>query len=596
MKKRKNMLKNGLYLMRIIKACSSKVFYLILILVPVKVLLPFLGILLSQTVVRIVTESENVQLLMEVIILVGGFLVAGIFLEQYTTGAMQATMSIVQSRIEEMLLEKEIYCGYERLEAKSRTGIFEEAMDYIWRNNSFIPKSAEYTTELLSGIFGFALYITVLFRLNAGILLLIIATTIVSFLFADLGAKERRKMDWNIATEYITKLHEVSSQPKAGKDIRLYRMQGWFDEKFRDYRMQSRKNFHGRIARKNFESGWIDAVMRLLRDGTVYAYLIWSLYRQQTGLADFVLLAGTATGFSGWVTKIAVQLANMGQMSTEVGVIRECLEEEEETSGWQKDGLECINLEKIEFDHVSYRYPGSSQDVLKDISFTVKKGEKLALVGINGAGKTTCVKLLCGLLSPTKGRILVNGRDAAEYGRKEYYRLFSTVFQDSAVLPVSICENVAQKKENMDMGRVRDCIEKAGLKEKVETLPQGYDTTLVPELNREGITLSGGQMQRIMLARAIFKSAPALILDEPTAALDPIAENQIYMEYNHLVNGKISVFISHRLASTRFCDRILLLQDGKITERGTHETLLKANGEYARMFALQSYYYQENMN
>ena len=156
-------------------------------------------------------------------------------------------------------------------------------------------------------------------------------------------------------------------------------------------------------------------------------------------------------------------------------------------------------------------------------------------------------------------------------------------------------ENVAQNRESIDADRVKDCIEKAGLKQKVESLPQGYDTLLVPELNSSGITLSGGQMQRVMLARAIYKGASALILDEPTVALDPIAENRIYMEYNRLVNGKISVFISHRLASTHFCDNILLLQNGEIREAGTHEELMAINGEYARMFALQSYYYQENM-
>ncbi len=595
MKKLKHIIDNGIYLLRLMRSCSVKTFYLMLIQIPVKVLFPFLGILLSQMVVRVLTESGDPQELIAGIVIIGGLLITGGVLDQYTAGSLQIMMSMVQSGLEERIMENEITADYEELEQKSKSGIFEEAMDYIWRNNSFIPRSAENMVELFSGLFGFLLYAVVLSELHIGILMIIIGTTLVSFLFADLGAKERRKMGWNIATRYITKLHEVSSQPKAGKDIRLYRMGSWFEEKFQDYLTQSRRNFHGKIARKNFKSGWIDAVMRVVRDGVSYGYLIWILYQRRIGAADFVLMTGAVAGFSEWVTKIAVQLANTGQMSAEISVIRECLKEKrsgEETipsADWK------LELDEIVFDHVFYRYPGSDRYVLRDISFTVKKGEKLALVGMNGAGKTTCVKLLCGLFAPTAGRILVNGRDVSEYGRREYYRLFSTVFQDSAVLPVSIMENVAQNRESIDADRVKDCIEKAGLKQKVESLPQGYDTLLVPELNSSGITLSGGQMQRVMLARAIYKGASALILDEPTVALDPIAENRIYMEYNRLVNGKISVFISHRLASTHFCDNILLLQNGEIREAGTHEELMAINGEYARMFALQSYYYQENM-
>ena len=214
-------------------------------------------------------------------------------------------------------------------------------------------------------------------------------------------------------------------------------------------------------------------------------------------------------------------------------------------------------------------------------------------MGLNGAGKTTLVKLLCGLLDPTEGRVLLNGVDVRQFNRQEYYGLFSAVFQEFSILNVTIAENIAQNTANIDDARVNACIDQAGLTQAVAQLPQGAQTYVGREVFLDGVLFSGGQTQRLMLARALYKDSPILILDEPTAALDPLAENDIYLKYNDMTAGKTSLFISHRLASTRFCDRIILLADGGIAEEGTHESLLAAGGAYASLFAVQSRYYQE---
>ena len=214
-------------------------------------------------------------------------------------------------------------------------------------------------------------------------------------------------------------------------------------------------------------------------------------------------------------------------------------------------------------------------------------------MGLTGAGKTTLVKLLCGLLDPTEGRVLLNGVDVRQFNRQEYYGLFSAVFQEFSILNVTIAENIAQNTENIDDARVNTCIDQAGLTQAVAQLPQGVQTYVGREVFLDGVLFSGGQTQRLMLARALYKDSPILILDEPTAALDPLAENDIYLKYNDMTAGKTSLFISHRLASTRFCDRIILLADGGIAEEGTHESLLAAGGAYASLFAVQSRYYQE---
>ena len=220
-------------------------------------------------------------------------------------------------------------------------------------------------------------------------------------------------------------------------------------------------------------------------------------------------------------------------------------------------------------------------------------GEKLAVVGLNGAGKTTLVKLLCGLLDPTEGTVFLNDVDVKTFDRDAYYTLFSAVFQEYALLSTTVAENVAQADEKIDEARVWDCLEKAGLSQAIRALPQGIHTHVGREVYLDGVLFSGGQTQRLMLARALYKNGPILMLDEPTAALDPIAEDDIYQKYSAMTQGKTSVFISHRLASTRFCDRILFLDHGQIAEEGTHEALLAKNGGYAALFEVQSRYYQE---
>ena len=215
------------------------------------------------------------------------------------------------------------------------------------------------------------------------------------------------------------------------------------------------------------------------------------------------------------------------------------------------------------------------------------------MVGLNGAGKTTLIKLVCGFLNPTTGRVLLDGKDIRDYNRADYYTMFSAVFQEFLLLPGTIAENIAQTDENIDMSRVKLCAQKAGIAEKIAALSDGYDTHLNRQVYEDAIMLSGGETQALMLARALYKDAPFIVLDEPTAALDPIAESRMYEKYNELTRGKSSIYISHRLASTRFCDRIIMLGNAGIIEEGTHEELLKQGGEYSKLYEIQSRYYRE---
>lgn len=230
---------------------------------------------------------------------------------------------------------------------------------------------------------------------------------------------------------------------------------------------------------------------------------------------------------------------------------------------------------------------------LKNINLKINKGERLAIVGINGAGKTTLVKLLCGFYSPSSGVIKVNGKPITDYNIEEYFTLFSAVFQDMYLLPVPISEFVASSDNDIDCEKVKKSLSLVGLDTKITSLPNGIHSRLMKGIFDDSIDLSGGEKQKLMLARALYKEAAVIVLDEPTAALDPIAENELYMKYSALTSGKTSIYISHRLASTRFCDKIVLIENGEIMEVGSHDELIKQGGQYAYMFDLQSHYYKE---
>jgi ATP-binding cassette subfamily B protein len=251
---------------------------------------------------------------------------------------------------------------------------------------------------------------------------------------------------------------------------------------------------------------------------------------------------------------------------------------------------------EIEFRNVSFNYEGSDKKIFEDLSFKIKAGEKIALVGNNGAGKTTIVKLLCGLYPPVSGEVFVNGKLLwdGSMSVKQYMKSVSVLFQDTNPFALSIAMNVASCDEkDMNREKVKESLKKAGLSDKVETLIHKEDTYITQQLDDDGVQLSGGEVQKLLLAKAIYKDGSFLILDEPTSALDPIAESKIYEEYNRFANNKTAVFISHRLASTKFCDRILFLENGKIIEEGSHAELMAKGGKYREIFDIQSHYYVE---
>lgn len=247
---------------------------------------------------------------------------------------------------------------------------------------------------------------------------------------------------------------------------------------------------------------------------------------------------------------------------------------------------------EIEFRNVSFHYPGSEFMALKNVNLKFRIGEKLAIVGENGSGKTTFIKLLCRLYDPTEGAILLNGIDIRKYDYREYLSIFSIVFQDFKLLSFGLGENVAAAR-SYDSSLAEAVLRKAGFGKRLDTLPEGLDTILNKDFSDKGIQISGGEAQKIAIARALYRNAPFIILDEPTAALDPVAEYEIYSRFNEIVGNRTAVYISHRLSSCRFCDEIIVFHEGSMMEKGSHEELLAKEGKYSELWHAQAVFYQK---
>lgn len=406
--------------------------------------------------------------------------------------------------------------------------------------------------------------------------------------FSDAMAPTWRKMNY---------LESTTKNFDFAKDIRLFNMSNAFFNQLsgvnETYKELNRKH-HNRMVLWEVSLGSVLIVQKIL----MYTWLVYNVVTGAYQISDFVLYVGLVSTFHASVGYVNWIYSDMRTNSLMINDYRNFVDwkEDRETAD-EKDGhITEINLDKFEFrfENVSFKYPGHDNYVLKNVNLTIKNGAKLAVVGVNGAGKTTFIKLMMKLYEPSEGRILLNDVDIKEYNREEYFKLFSPVFQNVECFAMPIYQNISFAEEDKtDMNKINEVLEQSGLSEKINSYEKGIHTNLLKIFDKEGIDLSGGEKQRLAMARALYKDGKVVILDEPTAALDALAEDRMYREFKNMIYGKTAVFISHRLGSTRFCDKIAMFEDGTIVEEGTHEELMAKNGKYAYMFGIQSQYYDE---
>lgn len=592
-----NMAQNSWFMIKLAwTSGEKKVIVLSLLSALFAVALNLINLYVSPTILSVVERQASVtELIATIVVFVAALMFVSAASAYVNTNTLYGRIS-VRCEIINLLNRKMATTSYQNISDERFKTLKIKVQETIGSNRAATEAVWTTLTDLTTNIVGFALYVALMSSVQPLLLIAILATTIISYFISN------RLNEWGYQhreeeSEYSNQIYYLdrqSSDLTVAKDIRIFGLRSWLDDLYA-------KSMTAYTAFKRKEQGvyiWAsvtDLVLTFLRNAIAYAYLIGLVIGDGLSVSEFLLFFGAVGGFTAWVSGILGGFNTLHKQSLDISSVRECLEFPEPFKFEEGEPLsaEENRLYEIKLENVSYRYPGADKDTLTNINLTLHPGEKLAVVGLNGAGKTTLIKLICGFLDPTEGRILLDGKDIRDYNRRDYYKMFSAVFQEFSLLAGTIATNVAQDSEGIDMERVIECVDKAGLRKKVESLKDGYETYLNREVYEDAMLLSGGETQRLMLARALYKDAPFIILDEPTAALDPIAESEMYQKYNEMTSGKSSIYISHRLASTRFCDRIIMIADGGIGEEGTHEELLRAGGKYAELFEVQSKYYKE---
>lgn len=563
-----------------------------LIRVPALVLQPIVTAYIPKAMIDCIDKGATVGRLTLVVGLLSVLVVLTTWLAPFMQELLNGSARIIRMRYAVLAFRKNLNTDYTNIENPEGREKNKRAMEFY---RSYYSGSADFldsSNQFCVCIVGVIASLMLIYKINFIMILVILATCVCEFfLLKFLNKKEKKTKDERssvfVRFDYYYNLCRDFS---AAKDIRLYG--------FTDYFMSAvariiydLEQINQKFMRQNIKVGGTRALLNLLRELVAYAYLTYLVCRGRLSVSDFIFYFGIITGFSNWILNAVYQYSNLERCCNDCAAFREFVESTEKSEN--KPNVNFDSVDSIEFKNVSFTYPSAEKSTIIDMSFKVNKGENIAVVGENGAGKTTAVKLLCGLYYPTSGDILVNGKSSLDFSSDSYFNLFSAVFQDYYFMPMTIAENVCTTSD-YDSERLYSAFEKAGILNKINTLPDKEKSYMIKDVYKEAVDFSGGEKQKLLLAKAIYKNAPVLILDEPTAALDPIAENELYLKYNEMTNGKISFFISHRLSSTRFCDRILFIKDGKIAESGTHEELMALKGSYYRMYQVQSYYYKEN--
>ncbi len=592
-------LENMIYLIKNMWSWDKGLFLFFVIQIPLIVIGPLLNIYMPKILIDSISQGVSIrQFLINIgipiigIIIVESMLKASYFKAQI--GGMKYRHIYTLKHA-----EKSIDTDYENIDGPKGQDKLMKAIMATIGDEAGTQAITAVLIGLISNMVGMALYGSIIFTIHPLLIGFLTISSLINYFIGDYANKYEYKNKDKLSPvgkklEYIrTKAGDF----KSAKDLRLYNMTYWFQDMYdvflKDGIELQRQNIYRR-----YLANFADGALAFLRDGISYGFLIYSVLYRNMSIGNFVLYFGAISGFSNWLSGIVKNLNELNRIHLETCDLREYFDMEDRMN--RGKGVELPKEFElpcdIELRNLYYKYPGTEEYTIKGINLHIKKGEKLALVGVNGAGKTTLVKLICGLYTPTKGEIYINGKNSREYNRDEYYTLFSVVFQDTHLLPKSIEENISlQKKENIDEEKLSKVLYISGLMEKIKSLLRGKETLLMKSIYEDAIDLSGGELQKLMLARALYKNGPIIILDEPTAALDPIAENEIYQRYNELTKERTSIFISHRLASTRFCDRIVFLDEGQIREYGSHNELMSKNGKYNEMYTMQSYYYKDKI-
>ena len=566
---------------------SLKFFFL---WVPALVLQPLVTAYIPKAMIDAINNGVTVGDMTVIVALLSLLLTLTIWLDPFMKELVRGGARIVRMRYAVAAFRKTLTTDYVNIESFEGREKQKRAEAFYNARFSSGADFVEQCAHFLVCVIGVIASSVLLYKVNYFMILLILLTCVCEFfLLKILKTKQSETTDnYSKLSGKFEYFYKLSKNAEASKDIKLYGFSDYLVKTAADFIYQI-EHINAKYTKQSAAISGVRALLNLVRELVAYAYLTYLVLKNRLSVSEFIFCFGIITGFSNWIMNLVFSFMEISRCCTDCALYREFVEESVSEG---KPEVDFGEVRSIEFSNVFFTYPASGTETIRNMSFKVNKGENIAIVGENGAGKTTAIKLLCGLYYPSEGDILINGRSSREFSSDSYFDLFSAVFQDYCFMPMTIAENITAE-QSYDKERLFAAFDKAGITDKINSLSEKENTLMVKDVYKNAADFSGGEKQKLLLAKAVYKNAPVLILDEPTAALDPISENELYLKYNELTEDKISFFISHRLSSTRFCDRILFIKDGAVAESGTHEELMAKKGAYYRMYQTQSMYYRE---
>ena len=586
---RKNILNNIWYVLLKTWIYEKRVILIIVLQAIIGIVVPLAGATLPALVVNGISNDMCYSIILKIAIVLGLLLICNITMTYissiYETYLLNNKMGFLSE-----LFRKKMEVDYAYIESPEGQIKYENALMSVVNDNTGISGMISLIGPIMGNLLGLIANIFILSKFNWSIVIVLIVTAVIHlFIAAKIRLKQNALREpVSESTKKINYLFNYVTDATSIREIKIFSMQAWL-QNIIDHIIQMRIGIADKSANYNFYLSLSDGFMLVIRDAFAYFVIIHAIFINQIEVWEFILYFGLIACVSSYFTELSNNIASLGQKNMEIITYREFVERECSDTGIELDKNEEI---KIELKDVSFKFDEDGPYILKNINLTLCNNEKIALVGKNGAGKSTLVKIICGLYKPTKGKVLINGIDLEEIKLSNYQKLLATAFQDTYILPMSIAENIAFREATSNVEEIKRCLKMAGLDGEFldETKP------LTKMLFPDGIVPSGGQEQKIILARVAFKliygNAQLLILDEPTAAMYAISEKNFYEKYISLAKNKSCILISHRLKSTSICDSIIVMENGKIIEKGTHERLMNEDTHYKSMYQIQSSYYQ----
>lgn len=545
-----------------------------------------------------VSAADNMEALLKLMLIAGA--IAGILTWGNVFSRNKVWYRFIYARMQVITerVDKALCLNYQMLERPDVLDVHERATEATGGNNNGVEGMMNLMVTLGKDLFTVIVTFVAVLVLNWSLILCLFALGILQYLYYRRVIREDKREVWDKLApvwRQVNYMARITQDFDYAKDIRLFNLGDFLTGKQREVfaKKEERMDYSKDLW---FRHSVVVQLLFLVGNALIYGALFYAVLGKGLSIGNFTMYLALAYSFSGSLVEFLHRFGDYERASLEVDDFRSFMELD---MGEEKDTVPIPGGQEytIQFHDVCYRYPGQEKNAVDHLNMTLHPGEKLAVVGQNGAGKTTMIKLMLRLYDPTEGNITLNGVDIRRFKREEYFKLFSPVFQNVEVLAFPIAENISMKAaEDTDCGRAEAAAAEAGLEDKIRSLPGGIHSELLKIVDDEGVDLSGGERQKLALARALYKAAPMVVLDEPTSALDALAEQQLYERFNHMIGTKSAVYISHRLASTRFCDRVAMFADGKMIEYGSHDELMEKGGEYAHMFEVQAQYYQDRQS